>query len=97
VKKNRGFTLIELMITVAVIGILAAVAYPSYLNQIRKSRRAEAQAALLNISARQQQMLLDTRSYAATVGALNVNIECWYCSCADLYCTGDSFGLAGRR
>lgn len=73
-KKNHGFTLIELMITVAVIGILAAIAYPSYLDQIRKARRAEAQAALMNISARQQQMLLDTRSYAATVGALNVTI-----------------------
>ena len=71
---SRGFTLIELMITVAVIGILAAVAYPAYLDQVRKARRAEAQAALLNISARQQQMLLDTRSYAADTTALNVSI-----------------------
>ena len=71
-KKNHGFTLIELMITVAIIGILAAVAYPAYLDQIRKARRAEAQAALMNIAARQQQMLLDTRSYATTVSALNV-------------------------
>ncbi len=73
-KKNRGFTLMELMITVAVIGILAAVGYPAYLDQIRKARRAEAQAALMNISARQQQMLLDTRSYATTIGALNITI-----------------------
>jgi type IV pilus assembly protein PilE len=72
--KDRGFTLIELMITVAIIGILAAIAYPAYLDQIRKARRAEAQAALMNIAARQQQMLLDTRSYAATVGALNVTL-----------------------
>lgn len=73
-KKNHGFTLIELMITVAIIGILAAVAYPAYLDQIRKARRAEAQAALMNIAARQQQMLLDTRSYAASVSALNVTL-----------------------
>lgn len=73
-KKNRGFTLIELMIAVAVIGILAAVGYPAYLDQIRKARRAEAQAALMNISARQQQRLLDTRSYATTVDALNITI-----------------------
>lgn len=73
-KKNSGFSLIELMITVAVIGILAAIAYPAYLDQVRKSRRADAQAALMNIAARQQQMLLDTRSYVATPSALNVTV-----------------------
>lgn len=73
-KKHRGFTLIELMITVAIVGILVSIAYPSYLAQVRKSRRADAQAALMNIAARQQQMLLDTRSYAATVGTLNITL-----------------------
>lgn len=43
----RGFTLIELMIVVAVVAILAAVAYPSYLEQIRKSRRAQAKADMV--------------------------------------------------
>ena len=72
--RNKGFTLIELMITVAVISILAAVAYPSYQEHVRKSRRAEAQSVLMNIGTRQQQMLLDTRSYAATSAALNVAV-----------------------
>ena len=45
--KHRGFTLIELMIVVAVVGILAAIAYPSYQEQVRKSRRADGAAVLM--------------------------------------------------
>ena len=73
-KKSSGFTLIELMVTVAIVGILVAIAYPSYLDQVRRSRRADAQTALMNVAARQQQMLLDSRSYAGTVGALNISV-----------------------
>jgi type IV pilus assembly protein PilE len=48
VKRNLGFTLVELMITVAIIGILASIAYPSYQEQIAKSRRNEATNALFS-------------------------------------------------
>jgi type IV pilus assembly protein PilE len=61
---RRGFTLIELMIAVAVIGILAAIAYPSYTQHVRKSRRAEAKAALLDLAARQERYFSINNRYA---------------------------------
>ena len=60
------------MVTVAVVGILAAVAYPSYLNQMKKGRRASAQAHLMDIAQRQQEYLLDARTYASTLAILNI-------------------------
>lgn len=64
--------MIELMITVAVVAILAAVAFPSYQSHIRKSKRAEAQSFLLAVASRQQQFLVDTRSFALTVDAVGI-------------------------
>ncbi len=49
-KEQAGFTLIELMIVVAIIGILSAIAYPSYVESVRKSKRADARAQLLEVA-----------------------------------------------
>lgn len=70
IKKHQGFTLIELMITVAILGILAAIAYPSYTAQVQKSRRADAQVALQEIAQRQEAYFLRNRSYAKDVTQL---------------------------
>lgn len=63
--KRNGFTLIELMITVAIIGILAAVALPAYTQYIIRGNRSAAQAQMMDIANRQQQFLLTNRAYAS--------------------------------
>ena len=67
---DRGFTLIELMIALVVVGILTAVAFPSYQEHMRKARRAGAQSYLMDLAQRQQQYFLDNRAYASTIAAL---------------------------
>ena len=71
-RRVRGFTLIELMITVVVIGILAAVAYPSYLEYVRKGNRSAAQTFMMTIANRQEQFILTNRSYTTDIAALGL-------------------------
>lgn len=70
-KKARGFTLMEIMIAVAIVGILAAIAIPSYQAQLRKGRRADAQAYMMELANLEQQYLLDARNYLVGSGAAN--------------------------
>ena len=60
-----GFSLIELLMAVAIVGILAAIAFPSYQEQIRRGHRAAAQSEMLDIANKQAQFLLVNRAYAS--------------------------------
>lgn len=79
---SRGFTLIELMIAVAIVAILAMIAIPAYNAQMVKGRRSSAEAVLLDIAQRQQQYFLDSRAYAPNVATLGtttpVNVSAYY-------------------
>lgn len=72
-RRQSGFTLIELLITMVILALLMGLALPTYRGHMRKSTRAEAQAHLLAVVARQQQFLLDTRSYVA-LDALGLSV-----------------------
>lgn len=65
----RGFTLIELMIVVVIVGILAAIAYPSYNRYMIQSRRADAQATLLRIAAAQEKFFANCGRYSNSLTA----------------------------
>lgn len=66
-KKNKGFTLIEVMIVVAIIGILAAIAYPSYDEYVKRGNRAEGQAFLNEVAARQERYFSQNNAYVTSV------------------------------
>jgi type IV pilus assembly protein PilE len=101
-KLQKGFTLIELMITVAIIGILASIALPSYQNYVKKGKAAEATGTLADLRIRMEQCFQDNRSYAGcaafcapTTGAVNFTYACAAAPDALTY-TINATGVAAR-
>lgn len=69
---QRGVTLIELMIVVVVIAIISAFAYPSYLSYVIKSNRSAAMSFMTEVAAKQEEFVLDARSYASSTSGLGL-------------------------
>lgn len=67
---KNGFTLIELLIVIVILGILSSIAYPSYIDSVRKSKRSEAQSALMKLANLQEQYYLDLHQYTADLTKL---------------------------
>lgn len=99
-KRARGFTLIELMITVGIVAILAAIAIPSYTDYVRRSRITEAFAALSGMRVKLEQYFQDNRTYggacaAGTIAPLPVTANFIY-TCAGLGLTTYTVLATGR-
>ena len=67
---SRGFTLIELMVVAAIVAIIAAVGYPSYLSHVRKTARAEAKVRLLQVAQLQERYFTEQNTYTLNIAGL---------------------------
>lgn len=74
-RRQRGFTLIELMIAVVIVAILTGIAFPSYQRYVLRSHRVEAQALLSEAAARQERYYSQNNAYASTAAALNMTSQ----------------------
>ncbi len=70
VTTQKGITLIELLVAVAIVGILTAIAYPSYQGQVLKARRTEGQALLLDVAGRQEQYFSNNKTFTTDMTQL---------------------------
>lgn len=71
-KYNKGFTLVELMIAVVIVGILASIAIPAYTQYTVRAKRAAAESFIMSVANKQEQYILDARQYATTLALLNM-------------------------
>ncbi len=70
-RTQQGFSLIELMVVVAILAIIAVVAIPSYRNHVVRSNRANAESFMHQVASKQEQIMLDMRSYQAVAATAN--------------------------
>jgi type IV pilus assembly protein PilE len=80
------------MVVVAIVAILASITYPFYQNSIREARRAEAQQLLLDTANRQEQFMLDARSYTTNFNSIGINSDGW--NCTSTTCTNNFYSVS---
>lgn len=96
VRKDKGFTLIELMIAVVIVGILASIAYPSYIRQVQQSRQADAQGQVMEFASAMEAYRAKNFSYAgASLADLGPSLSAneYYVSALNIAADGQSFSI----
>lgn len=91
--KRKGFTLLELLIVVAIVAILAAIALPNYNRYVERTRRADAREALMRVAAAQERFYTNRNSYATDIAAdlsLPVTSESGYYAITTASAGGDT-------
>jgi len=97
IRQEKGFTLIELMIVIAIVGILAAVAYPAYTESVRKTKRSDAFVSLLRAASMQEREYTQENAYSGTIGDIggSASDEGYYTIAVSIAaCTSSCFSLS---
>lgn len=74
-KKNEGFTLVELLVVIIIIGILSSIALPTFLNQANRARESEAKTYVSTVNRAQQSYRLQNQTYTGDIDDLDVGLE----------------------
>lgn len=93
--RQKGFTLVELMVTVAVIGILAGVAYPSYKDYVYKARHSDAYDCLVDASQRQEEFFYNNNTYTINLAGLGLANGVVSCGDGGSYTLTAAAGVSG--
>jgi type IV pilus assembly protein PilE len=89
-KVVAGFTLIELMVVLAIMGVLFFVALPAYQNSVIKSNRAAGKGVLLKVMSRQEQYFINNKGYSSTMGGIGLSTIYYVNNQADKVGAGDA-------
>ena len=84
-RRRRGFTLIEIMIAVAIIGVVTAIALPSYFRHVETARRTDATAFLSEVNGEQVRFFSENNAYATSMSELGYGTEATYPTPAEHY------------
>lgn len=93
--KHAGFTLIETMVTLGIVGILAAIAYPSYVEQMRNTRRADAEGALMGLAGAMERHFTLNNSYkGAAAGGGDTGVPAIFAASVPIDSTKATYNLS---
>ncbi|MEQ1487675.1 MAG: type IV pilin protein [Methylotenera sp.] len=95
-KNQKGFTLIEIMVVVAIVGILASIAMPSYTDYVKKGKAAEAPANLADLRVKMEQYYQDNRTYVGGTCAPASGAKYFTYSCTTQTATAYTLHAAGK-
>ncbi|MBF0144146.1 MAG: prepilin-type N-terminal cleavage/methylation domain-containing protein [Magnetococcales bacterium] len=87
--RQGGFTLVELLVSLAIVALLTSFAVPAYLDHVRRAGRSAAEQLIVEAATRQEQYMLDSRSYTTSFTSLGFSSQDWVCTSSE--CTNDRY------